>query len=181
MKNLRMPGIALVAWVAMTLSAPAMAVNRCNAKFTFHNQYSFPVTVHGKIEVRGNQGDYQESLDKVSFRVPAGGRLSTRQNRLQKVDAGTRAEFKITVGSQYGNISADINWRAEGLNRTRNINHGTLKPNKLCEDGKFIVFEIKPLRDSPAARTGVFKNLGANRSSPEARARALAREFNVVP
>ncbi len=180
MKTLHKTRTPLLALLAMSACAPALAVDRCNTKFTFHNTYSFPVTVSGSIEIRGNQGDYKEALDKAQFTLAAGARATTRQNRLQKVDDGTRAEFKITVGSQYGSISYQQRWKVESINRTRNVQHGTLLLDQQCADGKFIEFKIKPLPDTPANRQAIFQELGSSATAQD-RTRALAREFNVLP
>lgn len=153
---IRLPQILLLAVVSTAIVAPAtaFAANRCNTKFTFKNGFSVPITVKDRIAIRGNRGDYIESLDKWRTINP-GARATTRKNRLQKLDNRQRGRFSVGVKVR-GNINKTISYASN----TGNANYpglenilvemGVVKRNVRCVDNGFIEFNIKPLPNTAA-------------------------------
>ncbi|MEZ5729010.1 MAG: hypothetical protein R3E48_14060 [Burkholderiaceae bacterium] len=179
----------VAALYAAALPTSALAVDRCNAKFEFRNGTATTIEVVNRIVIRGNRGDYVEKLDRARELI-GGARATTRQNRLQKVDDGTSAQFRIQVKRFYRGIrwSRDLKRRAYkiGAGFSGNISNASLERiyremglilDVTCRDGWTITFRIRSLPDTPANRTLVQRAHPSTNFSNAGAARAIYRRY----
>lgn len=160
----------LTAFVLLFAGAgQAQAVDRCNAKFTFTNNHSKTIYVRNSIGIRGNRGDYVEQLNRGRdgwIAIGSGQSVSTRANRLQKVDDGQRANFHIKVSMRglgpntNSNESKGVGSNSAGAigpnshadRRWLYGRMGVSKMNHTCRDGQFIQFNFRPLPNNATNR-----------------------------
>lgn len=169
---------AVAVGLAAVLSvAPAHAVDRCNTKFEFKNEFDVPVIV-SKLVIRGNQGDQVEEIrDK---KIMPNARHTTRRNRLQKLDDGHEGDFYIWArfetpsrgtGDRVWILGTPYSvWYQNGIYFSQpgepNYRLGRavgVRKKALCRDRKTIKFVMKPMNDTPQNRARASSVLGVRK------------------
>ncbi|MCP5266868.1 MAG: hypothetical protein H6934_12200 [Burkholderiaceae bacterium] len=186
----RLRNATLIAAIcASVLPASALAVDRCNAKFEFSNGTATTIEVVNRVVIRGNRGDYVEKLDRAR-ELLGGARATTRKNRLQKVDDGTSAQFRIQIKRFHRGVrwSNDLKRRAYkiGAGFAGNFSNASLERiyremglilDVTCRDGWTIKFRIRSLPNTPANRTLVQRAHPGTNFANAGAARAIYRRY----
>ncbi|MCP5266866.1 MAG: hypothetical protein H6934_12190 [Burkholderiaceae bacterium] len=168
-------GLFVTLICASVMSPTAHAVDRCNTKFEFYNGTATTIQVVDRVRIRGNRGRYTEQLDRARELAP-GQRVTTRRNRLQKVDDGTLAVFKI----QFKRFYRDQTWTPSKKRSARQIGpwyaediedpelmsihrRMGLVVSERCVDGGTIRFAIRSLPNTAANRASLRRLLNLHR------------------